>query len=75
MKVISVVNTKGGTGKSTIAVNIAAVLVERGYKVMLFCSFARYAVQRKRFRISWPARWSRNSWYSRSRCMTILITS
>ena len=36
MKVISVVNTKGGTGKSTIAVNIAAVQVERGYKVMLF---------------------------------------
>ena len=36
MKVISVVNTKGGTGKSTIAVNIASVLAEKGKKVMLF---------------------------------------
>ena len=36
MKVISVVNTKGGTGKSTIAVNIAAVLAGRGKKVIIF---------------------------------------
>ncbi|MBR4526783.1 MAG: AAA family ATPase [Acidaminococcaceae bacterium] len=36
MKVISVVNTKGGTGKSTIAVNIASVLAGKGKKIMLF---------------------------------------
>lgn len=36
MKVISVVNTKGGTGKSTIAVNIASALAGMGKKIMLF---------------------------------------
>lgn len=35
MKVVSVVNTKGGTGKSTIATNLAASLSKAGYKTLL----------------------------------------
>jgi chromosome partitioning protein len=33
--IIAVVNGKGGTGKTTTAVNVAACLVERGYRVLL----------------------------------------
>ena len=35
MKVISVVNSKGGTGKTTISVNVATRLAMLGYKVLL----------------------------------------
>lgn len=36
MKVISVVNTKGGAGKSTIAVNLAIELANQGKRVIIF---------------------------------------
>lgn len=36
MKVISVVNTKGGAGKSTIAINLAIELANLGKKVVIF---------------------------------------
>ena len=35
MKIISLVNHKGGVGKTTSAVNIAAGLCEKGLKVLL----------------------------------------
>ena len=35
MQTISVINTKGGTGKSTIATNLATALAQEGKKVML----------------------------------------
>lgn len=37
MKTISIVNNKGGTGKTTLSINLSYGLVEKGYKVLLVC--------------------------------------
>ena len=34
--VISVVNNKGGTGKTTTSVNLSAALANTGYRVLFF---------------------------------------
>ena len=35
-KIISFINRKGGTGKTTLSLNISAILADKGYKVLLF---------------------------------------
>lgn len=44
MKIISVVNPKGGAGKTVTAVNISYALHNRGKKVLLIDADARGAV-------------------------------
>ncbi|WP_291737111.1 ParA family protein [Clostridium sp.] len=34
-KIISFINQKGGTGKTTLSLNISAILADKGYKVLL----------------------------------------
>ena len=34
-KIISFINRKGGTGKTTLSLNISAILADKGYKVLL----------------------------------------
>lgn len=45
MKIISIVNPKGGVGKTVSAVNISYALVNRGYKALLIDSDPRGAVE------------------------------
>ena len=40
MKSIMVINSKGGSGKTTIAVNLAAYCAQKGYNCLLYTSDA-----------------------------------
>lgn len=42
-KIVSVASGKGGVGKTVVAVNLAVVLQERGYRVLLFDADAGFA--------------------------------
>lgn len=59
-KIISFINQKGGTGKTTLSLNISAILADKGYKVLLIDTDAQgnltntfFKILKKRYTTLW----------------------